>query len=112
MVKYVSYWDESNWDSCVEIMNIQNHQSQYKISVYDRGGSRYWHDVRSLTAHETERIEIRDHIPGGGDREGLVIVEPGDDKSEKDEFPSMLTICDEGRNFKEGNRFVNFIRVP
>ena len=111
-MKYVSYWDASTWDSYVEIMNIQNHQSQYRISVYDRGGSLSWQDVRSLTAHETERIEIDHYIPAGGHREGLVIVEPGDDEFAQDEFPSMLTICDEGRNYKEGNRFVNFIRVP
>ena len=111
-MKYVSYWDASNWSSDVEIMNIQNHHSQYRISVYDRDGSLSWQDVRSLTAHQTERIGIKQHVPAGGKREGLVIVEPGDDEFAEDEFPSMLTICDEGRSWREGNRFVNFIRVP
>lgn len=107
---YVSYWDASNWESSVEIMNIQIHQSQYRITVYDRSGSLSWQDVRSLTAHETERIVIDKVIPSGGKREGLVTVEPAEIM--EDEFPAMLTICDEGRHWKQGNRFVNFIRVP
>ncbi|MDP3045756.1 MAG: hypothetical protein Q8N93_10225, partial [Bacillota bacterium] len=76
MAKYVSYYDESNWDSSVEVMNIQNARADYRITVYDRDGSRYWQDSRTLTPFQTERISIREKIPNRGQKEGLVVIEP------------------------------------
>jgi hypothetical protein len=84
VVSYISYWDASNWRSEVEIMNIQDYQTQYRISVYDRDGSLKWQDVRSLTAHQTERIVINSKVPSGGHKEGLVIVEPYDAVSQEE----------------------------
>jgi len=109
MARYVSYWDASNWNSYAEIMNVQNRTAEYKISVYNRDGSNPWNDVRSLTAHQTERIFIDEKIGSGGLREGLVVIEPA---KEGDEFPAVLTICAEGQHYKVGNRFFPFIRVP
>ena len=112
MVKYVSYWDCSNWNSDVEVMNLQDRRADYRITVYDRDGSAKWSDNRTLTPHETERLSLCEKISRGGKREGLVVVEPGKEEKEDAEFPSLLTICDEGRHWKEGNRFVLFTRVP
>jgi hypothetical protein len=108
MAKYSSYWDASNWNSDVEVMNIQNRQAGYRITVYNRDGSERWQDTKSLTPHETENININSHIPAGGRREGLVVVEPVE---EGDEFPAILIIRGEGQHYKEGNRFVPFIRI-
>ena len=105
--KYTSYYDCSNWNSSVEVMNLQNQRADYTITVFDRDGAHIWDDTRTLTPHETERIII-DSVARGR-REGLVVVEP---ENEGDEFPSLLTIADEGRHWKRGNRFVPFIRVP
>lgn len=114
MVKYVSYWDCSNWNSDVEVMNLQDREADYRITVYDRDGTVMWSDNRSLTPHTTERLPLCKEISRGGSREGLVVVEPNDEDEETkdDEFPSLLTICDVGRHWKEGNRFVLFTRVP
>ena len=112
MVKYVSYWDCSNWNSEVEVMNPQDRRADYRITVYDRDGSVKWSDNRSLTPHETERLAPCKNISGGGKKEGLVVVEPGEEEKGDAEFPSLLTICDAGRHWKEGNRFVPFTRVP
>ena len=109
MPKYVSYWDASNWNSWAEVLNLQARRADYRITVYDRDGSVRWQDTQTLTPHETERIFIDEHIPSGGRREGLVVIEP---VKEGDEFPTVLTIRGEGQNYKEGNRFVPFIRVP
>jgi hypothetical protein len=105
--KYVSYYDCSNWNSTVEVMNLQSRRANYTITVFDRDGANVWSSTRTLSPHATERVGI-DSVAKGR-REGLVVIKPAE---EGDEFPSLLTICDEGRNFKEGNRFVPFIRVP
>ena len=110
MAKYISYYDESNWDSSIEVMNIQNGRFDYQITVYDRDGSQYWQDRRTLTSFQTERIEIRDKIPNRGQKEGLIAIEPVN--GTRNEFPAMLMICGEGQHWKEGNRFVPFIRIP
>ena len=112
MPRYVSYYDESNFDSWVEVMNIQSRTGEYKISVYDRDGSRYWRDrSRILSRYQTERISIRTQITNTGNKEGIIMIEPADENPEY-EFPAMLTIRGEGQNYKVGNRFVPFIRVP
>jgi hypothetical protein len=110
MAKYVSYYDESGWDSLVEVMNIQNARADYQINVYDRDGSQYWQDRRTLTRFQTERIAIREKIPNRGQKEGLIVIEPVGGTN--NDFPAMLIICAEGQDYKVGNRFVPFIRVP
>jgi len=116
MAKYISYWDCSGWSCTVEVMNIQNHDAKYRITVYDRTGNNSWSDTRNLAAHGTERVALcQVQLEPHNGTEGLVIVEPSAETAEEfpdAEFPSMLTICDEGRHWKIGNRFVNFIRVP
>lgn len=104
--RYASYYDCSNWHSYVEVMNLQDHLCNYRITVFDRSGAQVWSDIRSLAAHESERLGI-DSV-AKGQKEGLVVVEPTE---AGEEFPSLLTICDVDSNFKEGNRFVPFIRV-
>ena len=85
MVKCISYWDCSSWNFTLEVMNIQNHNAQYKITVYDLDGSQKWQGVRSLAPYETERINIDHVLPSEQRRKGLVIVEPTENE---DEFPA------------------------
>lgn len=104
--KYVCYYDCTNWNSSVEIMNINNHPAMYELSLYRRNGSHITTHSATLNPHQTDRVVID---PLAGKDEGLAVVA---DPQNRLEFPSLLTICDEGRNYKEGNRFVPFIRVP
>jgi hypothetical protein len=108
MAEYVSYYDCSNWISEVEVMNIQDETVDYRITLYDRDGSEAWSDIRTLTPHQTERIRLNSHARNK--KEGLVVVEPV--QAKENEFPSLLVICDEGRDWRKGNRFVPFIRIP
>lgn len=85
MVKCISYWDCSNWNFTLEVMNMQDQNAQYTITVYDLGGSQRWKGVRSLAPYKTERINIDHVIPPEKRRGGLVIVEPSE--SNEDTFP-------------------------
>lgn len=76
MVKCISYWDCSEWNFTLEVMNMQNHKAQYKITVYDLDGHQSWQGVRSLAPYKTERINIDHALPPERRKEGLVIVEP------------------------------------
>jgi hypothetical protein len=104
--KYVCYYDCTDWNSSVEIMNINDLRATYVLSLYRRNGSHITTHSATLYPHQTDRVEI-DRLTEKN--EGLVVVA---DRRNELEFPSLLTICDEGRHFKEGNRFVPFIRVP
>jgi len=111
--KYVSYYSCAGWNSNVEVMNLQNRNAKFTITVYGRNGSRVWRETIAAEAHETKRIQLDDHAPR---KEGLVVVEPA---ISGDEFPSMLCITSEkpppGLGQKEITllqRFVPFIRVP
>ena len=104
--KYVCYYDCSNWNSSVEIMNINDRRAKYDLSLYRRNGSHITTQSAMLDPHQTDRVDID---PLAGKDEGLAVVA---DPENQLEFPSLLTICDEGRHYKEGNRFVPFIRVP
>jgi hypothetical protein len=75
------------------------------MSVYNRDGSVKTTRNGSLVAHQSDRVSLTSLA---SNTEGLVIVspvEPGD------EFPSLLTICGVGQDYKVGNRFVPFMRV-
>jgi hypothetical protein len=121
--KYVSYYDCSNWNSTVEVMNLQDRDAWYSITVFDRaGGTPVWKKPGKLGAYETERINIGEEVQESGEwgekpkKEGLVVVEPhveeGEEGEEGDEFPSLLLIRAANQHPSEGNRFVPFIRVP
>jgi hypothetical protein len=106
--RYVSYYDCSGWSSVVEIMNLQNQQRSYRIAVFAGSGSQIWSEVHTLPSYATERIWLC-AASGAQGSEGIVEVSPLEDG---DEFPSLMILADEGRDFTEANRFVPFMRVP
>lgn len=111
MGRHVTYYDCSNWISTVEVMNVTGKSGYYAIQVWDRDGSFVWGDSRRLNPHQTERIPLNEYAKG---KEGLVMVNSyaGPDSSpDLDEVAAVLVICDEGRDWREGNRFVPFTPI-
>lgn len=78
MVKCISYWDCSDWNFTIEVMNMQHQDALYKITVYDPDGNQSWQGIRSLAPYETERINIDHTLPPEKRKEGLVVVEPAE----------------------------------
>lgn len=103
---YVCYYDCTGWQSEVEGMNLQGRKATYRLAVYDRIGVTRLDEERTLTGHQSERIRLNERVPG---QEGKIVILPADD--EDDEFPAVLTTADEGRDFRQANRFVPFIRL-
>jgi hypothetical protein len=103
---YVCYYDCTGWQSEVEVMNLQGRKATYRLAVYDRTGAPLFDEERTLAGHQTERIYLNERVNG---QEGKIVIMPADD--EDDEFPAVLTIADEGRDFRQANRYVPFIRL-
>ena len=109
--KYVTYWDGSNWQSYVEIMLATSNigpGGTYLLRVFDRDGTLLASRTNLLMLFETERVDL--NALAGGAGEGLVMV--NDAGNDDDEFVCVLTIRGEGQDYKEGNRFVPFTRIP
>jgi len=113
--QYVSYYDCTGWDSVVEVMNIQNYDASFIITLYHRGGIQAYQANILAHPHETKRIQLIDRLHHVRFTEGLVIVAP---VNTGDEFPSMLCITNESIpsglpiTTNQLQRFVPFIRVP
>ena len=114
--RYVSYYDCTDWNSNVEVMNLQDLDAKFIITLYRRNGSLVWQNTVATKPNETKRIQLDRYAPRD---EGLVVVEP---EKEGWEFPSMLCITNAkdillpsglGKITKTHlQRFVPFIRVP
>ena len=110
--RYVSYYDCTGWNSKVEVMNLQDHDANFTITLYRRNGSLVWQDTIKAMAHETKQIPLDKYAPRS---EGLAVIEP---EKEGDEFPAMLCITNAtvppglGQvTTAQLQRFVPFIRV-
>ena len=113
--RYVLYYNCISWDSNVQVMNLQESEGKFIITLYRRNGNLVWQKSITAKPHETIRIYLDRYSPRD---EGLVVVEP---ENEGWEFPSVLCIT----NTKDivfpsnlGNisktqlhRFVPFIRI-
>ena len=92
-------------------MNITGAAGHYAIQVWDRSGALVWSNSRPLNPFQTERISLNRYAQ---DKEGLVIVTSYADPDKVphlDEVAAVLVICDEGRHWKERNRYVPFTPI-
>jgi len=108
-VIYVCYYACSEWDSSVAVMNLQDVDAKFLISVFGQTGSLRWSKAYKLKARATEIISLDDKVPGVRGNRGMVVVCPDRDEHEGYEFPSVLWIAPEGG--KVPAEFIPFIRV-
>lgn len=115
-VKYVAYydcsdWQNTTWESRIEIMNIVDQSGRCRIEIYDRNGGTPLHtSVRTLNAYETLRVHLNPLVANGTHKEGLVMVMSEDPPPR--EFPTTLVIRSDSQTPPTGNRYVPFTRVP
>jgi hypothetical protein len=106
MTTLIAYYDCSNWDSSIEVMNPKGKEKSFRLCAYSQTGEELLKEEHKIAGHATLRVKLNERLAG---HQGQVIVEHIDD--DDDEFPAVMTLCPEGVDFKQGNRYYPFIRL-
>ena len=108
MATYVSYYDCSGWESSIEVLNAQGEERAFALTAYGQDGGKLLSKTYALPAHATIRIKLNEQVELAG-HQGKVAIESTGNAS--DQFPAIMTVCADGVDYKQGNRFFPFTRL-
>ena len=106
MTTLIAYYDCSGWDSSVEVMNAQGKEKSFRLRAFGQSGEELLDEQHPIGGHATVRLNLNERLCG---QQGKIVIEHVDD--DDDEFPAVMTMCPEGIDFKQGNRYYQFTRL-
>jgi hypothetical protein len=83
-------------------MNAQGKEKSFRLRAFGQSGEELLDEQHPIGGH----AKLNERLCG---QQGKMVIEHVDDDDDK--FPAVMTMCPEGMDFKQGNRYYQFART-